>query len=873
MLFTPPASSGGSPITSYDYSTDGGATWRGRQDSGASASPVVVTTLSVDGTTALTNGTPYTVLLRAVNALGTGSASAASNAASPVAPTNGLDLPSTTVAVPVDTTSSVASVVATITTDIGTQPVTSVVIPAVNPGGASTTANLSVAQNVGSSSVTVSQAVILYSSTPTVPITFAPPVSGTVTTAQVTVTVPDATTVLAPAGWDGKVNPPTAGTSSGTAPSGFQVGSTVVEVGSTTSVLLLDKPATVLLKGVTGTVGYRATGSTTWVAVPACNTLAGGVPVFPGDCSTLVNAGADTQVLTYHFTSFAALSVVAPPPAPTPTPTAPSSGGGGGGAFFGPAPVTTPPPAVRENLTSPIGGLQPITAVLSSNSTTVLTTRVVNVTNAGANALQSMVSLSVPPNVAVGAVQIVVQSLNTVDSLVAQAPLPASQGTILSAVSAQVVDQNGQAITTDFSRPVGITFTLPPDAIPPLAVSADFAIAYWSGTAWIDVPTVSELNADGSATVIAGATHFTIYAVRYVIHAFLAPPVFGAGNIASVVFAARGSVDDLAAATRREGASAVWTQDERGTYRLLIVDGPEFLRATFRAAFPNGFTKLTAMTVVRQAPNVASPGEDATGPAIVPAPTVVAPAPVVTAPVAPAAPSAPASAAPRPVSPVVPPAAATPGVPSVPAGVATYVASAADTLSTIGTKFGVDWLAIAAANGIAGPTYVVRPGQPLVIPGVRSYAVSGADTLSDIGARFGVDWLAIANANGINGPAYDVRPGQVLLIPASGLGMQTYTASASDTLSGIGAKFGVDWLTIAAANDIAGPAYLVREGQVLRIPGARAIPRTYTVGPGETLSGIGAKFGMSWPAIASANDITGPNYEVRPGQVLLIPTG
>jgi titin len=74
--FTAPASDGGSAIIRYQYSTDGGATWRDRDDTMTTASPVVITSLSSDGVTALVNGTTYFVELRAVNAIGAGTASA-----------------------------------------------------------------------------------------------------------------------------------------------------------------------------------------------------------------------------------------------------------------------------------------------------------------------------------------------------------------------------------------------------------------------------------------------------------------------------------------------------------------------------------------------------------------------------------------------------------------------------------------------------------------------------------------------------------------------------------------------------------------------------------------------------------------------------
>lgn len=82
-------SDGGSAITSYKYSTDNGATYLTRQ-TGSTASPIVITTLSSDGTTPLTNGTAYTVLIKAVNVVGDGTASNAVTATpstTPSAPT------------------------------------------------------------------------------------------------------------------------------------------------------------------------------------------------------------------------------------------------------------------------------------------------------------------------------------------------------------------------------------------------------------------------------------------------------------------------------------------------------------------------------------------------------------------------------------------------------------------------------------------------------------------------------------------------------------------------------------------------------------------------------------------------------------------
>jgi Fibronectin type III domain/Putative Ig domain len=81
------SSDGGSPIVSYQYSTDGGTTW---STATASTSPLVITALSTNGVTAIANGTEYPVEIRAVNAIGDSLASSPVNvapAAAPSAPT------------------------------------------------------------------------------------------------------------------------------------------------------------------------------------------------------------------------------------------------------------------------------------------------------------------------------------------------------------------------------------------------------------------------------------------------------------------------------------------------------------------------------------------------------------------------------------------------------------------------------------------------------------------------------------------------------------------------------------------------------------------------------------------------------------------
>lgn len=103
----------------------------------------------------------------------------------------------------------------------------------------------------------------------------------------------------------------------------------------------------------------------------------------------------------------------------------------------------------------------------------------------------------------------------------------------------------------------------------------------------------------------------------------------------------------------------------------------------------------------------------------------------------------------------------------------------------------------------------------------------------------------------------------------------TYTVKAGETLSGIAARFGTTYQAIAALNGIANPN-LIYPGQVLKLtgaasatPSAPAAPAaaTYTVKPGDTLSAIAAKFATSYRQLATLNKISDPN-KIYPGQVL-----
>jgi LysM repeat protein len=95
-----------------------------------------------------------------------------------------------------------------------------------------------------------------------------------------------------------------------------------------------------------------------------------------------------------------------------------------------------------------------------------------------------------------------------------------------------------------------------------------------------------------------------------------------------------------------------------------------------------------------------------------------------------------------------------------------------------------------------------------------------------------------------------------------------YTVQPGDTLSSISAKFGVSMEAIIAANGLKNPN-AIYVGQVLTIPKPGSV-RIHVVQPGETLLGIAAKYGVDYKELMKVNGITDPNT-IYVGQKLVIP--
>ncbi len=129
-------------------------------------------------------------------------------------------------------------------------------------------------------------------------------------------------------------------------------------------------------------------------------------------------------------------------------------------------------------------------------------------------------------------------------------------------------------------------------------------------------------------------------------------------------------------------------------------------------------------------------------------------------------------------------------------------------------------------------------------------------------------WGKYANpAGGSTAPATPSKPAT----PAPQPSAVTYTVQPGDTLSGIAAAYNTTYQHLAEINGIANPN-LIYPGQVLTISGGGApAPQqtVYTVQPGDTLSGIAAAYGTTYQRLAAVNGIANPNL-IYPGQQIVI---
>jgi N-acetylmuramoyl-L-alanine amidase len=194
-----------------------------------------------------------------------------------------------------------------------------------------------------------------------------------------------------------------------------------------------------------------------------------------------------------------------------------------------------------------------------------------------------------------------------------------------------------------------------------------------------------------------------------------------------------------------------------------------------------------------------------------------------------------------------------------------HVVSTGETLSSVAAADGLSISQLAAANGLSPDAQLVA-GSSLAIP-PQGVTAAPSTTASSSGSDSDLDGdteAASAAAPSSSG-GYVVQPG--------------------DTLSAIAARLGVSVSSLAAANGL-DPSALLLSGTTLHGSGTASTgtvtqtsaPVTstsaggYRVQPGDTLSGIAARYGVSTNQLASLNGLS-PSGLLLSGSTLHIGSG
>ncbi|EFU14963.1 LysM peptidoglycan-binding domain-containing protein [Enterococcus faecalis] len=94
----------------------------------------------------------------------------------------------------------------------------------------------------------------------------------------------------------------------------------------------------------------------------------------------------------------------------------------------------------------------------------------------------------------------------------------------------------------------------------------------------------------------------------------------------------------------------------------------------------------------------------------------------------------------------------------------THIVQYGETLSSIATQYGTTYQALASLNGLSNPN-MIYAGQVLKVnekvSTTRTYTVRSGEALSSIASRLGTTYQALAQRNGLSNPNF-IYPGQVL---------------------------------------------------------------------------------------------------------------
>ena len=173
------------------------------------------------------------------------------------------------------------------------------------------------------------------------------------------------------------------------------------------------------------------------------------------------------------------------------------------------------------------------------------------------------------------------------------------------------------------------------------------------------------------------------------------------------------------------------------------------------------------------------------------------------------------------------------------------------------------------------------PRPAPVAPAPRRYTVRPGDTLTGVAARAHVSTAYLARLNHIS-PTTHIIAGTTLTLPGSAPApsppppaAHSYRVAPGDTLSALALRARLSTVSLARLNHISPTAHIIA-GTTLILPGAAAVApvapaaHSYQVQPGDTLTAVAARAGVSTAYIARLNHIS-PAALLIAGATLAVP--
>jgi LysM repeat protein/3D (Asp-Asp-Asp) domain-containing protein len=237
------------------------------------------------------------------------------------------------------------------------------------------------------------------------------------------------------------------------------------------------------------------------------------------------------------------------------------------------------------------------------------------------------------------------------------------------------------------------------------------------------------------------------------------------------------------------------------------------------------------------------------------------------------------------------------------AQVRSHIVAAGETAEDIARQYGIHVETLFAANAIADPDLLLV-GQELRVPEIDGvlHVLAPGESLRQVAARYDVPLGSLIEANGLRSSPDTVAAGRELLVPGAvpvpvpplaessasvmaeaeqtaaelvearvdvPAAPRTYVVREGDSLRSVAEAFGLDILTLIAANGVDDPDLIV-PGRELRILPVRGLE--HVVQPGETLAAIATRYEVDATTLLEANGLADPDL-LRVGIPLIVPGG